>query len=167
MSKPSPAAEPWNNTQTIARNSFWYGLETGFYFILAIATSVVMARVIGPEKLGYFNYVGWLANMSGQVGSLGIPVTTRKYMAEYLGRGQAGTARAIFRATLRLQTVTALGITALGLLAVALLVPAEHRLYSAFLVGSTLPAMVLSVPSQANMAAENLRANVVGTLVGG
>ena len=155
------------NTETIAHNSFWYGLETGFYFVLAITTSIAMARAIGPEKLGYFNYIGWLANMSGQIGGLGVPATTRKYMAEYLGSGDGGTARAIFSATLRLQILTASAVTTLGLLVVLLLVPAEHRIYSAFLVGSVFPAMVLSIPSQANMAAENMQANVVGTIVGG
>ena len=62
-----------------------------------------MARIIGPQKLGYFNYVMWLANMSGIVGSVGVPMTTRKYMAEYLGRGEPGVARAVFFATMQLQ----------------------------------------------------------------
>jgi O-antigen/teichoic acid export membrane protein len=161
-----PLTEVRNNTRTIARNSFWYGVEMGFFFIVGLVTSVAMARAIGPEKLGYFNYISWLANMSGQLASLGIPITTRKYMAEYLGKGEGGVARAIFTATLRLQILTASAMAAFGLLAVAFLVPAEYRLYSAFLVASVCPVMIISIPSQANMAAENMRANVLGTIIG-
>src|SRR4029079_17499723 len=92
------------NTRTIGRNSFWYAVETGFVFVTALITSIAMARVMGPHKLGYFNYIAWLVNSTALVGSLGIPTTTSKFMAECLGRGENGTARAIFSFTMKLQT---------------------------------------------------------------
>jgi O-antigen/teichoic acid export membrane protein len=126
-----------------------------------------MARIIGPQKLGYFNYVMWLANMSGIVGSVGVPMTTRKYMAEYLGRGEPGVARAVFFATMQLQVLIASAITAIALAIVFVFGDPHHRLVSAFQVASILPAMLVFVPSQANVAREDMRANVASSIVGG
>ena len=120
---------------------------------------------MGPEKLGYYAYMTWLTNMSNIVGCLGIPMSTRKYMAEYLARGEPGIARAIFFATLRLQALVAAGITAIGLTLVFTVSEPSYRIISAFLVGALLPRMTLSIPSQANMARENMRANVPASVL--
>jgi O-antigen/teichoic acid export membrane protein len=163
----STASKPTaTNTQTIARNSMWYGAETGFLFITTLFTSIAMARVIGPQKLGYFNYIMWLANMSGLIGSLGVPATTSKYMAEYLGRGEHGIARAVFSSTMRLQAAMAGVITAGALGLVYASCDPHRRIISAIQVASMLPAMLTFVPAQANAARENFRANALASLVG-
>lgn len=159
--------QPGSNTAVIARNSFWYTLEVSCLFVSTLVTSIVMARVIGPQKLGYFNYIQWLTNMSGLAGSLGIPATTRKYMAEYLGKGQAGIARAIFFATFRFQVAIALGITTVALAVVWLFADPAQRLISAIQVASIFPAMAVFVPAQANTAREDLKSNFSGSMVGG
>ena len=84
------------NSTTISRNTFWYGLETAAAFVAALFTSIAIARVLGPEKLGHFVFIGMLASFASSLGSLGIPAAAAKYMAEYLGRGEPGVARAVF-----------------------------------------------------------------------
>ena len=162
----STQANPATNTRTIARNSIWYGAETGFLFLTTLVTSIAMARVIGPEKLGYFNYVMWLANTTGLVGSLGVPTTTSKYMAEYLGRGEAATTRAIFNFTMKLQAVMAACVTGGALIVLYVFGDPVNRTVSAFQVASVLPAMLTLVPAQANAARENLKANTIASFVG-
>ena len=125
-----------------------------------------MARVLGPQRLGYFNFIMWLTNVSGLIGSIGVPLTARKYMAEYLGRGEGGIARSVFFATLRVQAATAAVITATGMILVFTVSDPAYRYISAFQMASVLPAMMVGIPSQANMAAENLMANVLGGVVG-
>lgn len=155
------------NTRTIARNSLWYGLEIAFSVLLVFLTSIPIARVVGPEKLGYYNYVQWLTQVSAFIGSFGIPAATRKYMSEYLGRGQGDIARAIFSTTLRMQFVFALVATTVGLVLVFTVSEPAYRHISTFLVISMLPGMVMAIPSMANVAGEDLRRNVPAGLVGG
>src|SRR5437660_6026373 len=100
------------NSRTIARNSFWFGVETFANLFLTFFTSIVIARSVGPAKLGYFLYLWWIASVAGTIGSLGIPAATRKYMSEYFGRGQMGVVRTVFYRTLRLQVLIAGVITA-------------------------------------------------------
>ncbi len=154
------------NARIVARNSFWYGLELVCGILTAFATSIPIARMIGPEKLGYFNYVSWLTNLSGAVGGLGMAGATRKYMAEYLNRGQGGVARAIFFATLRIQLLLTCVVTAAGLVLVFTVSDQPYRAISAFLVLSLLPAMLVGIPALANVAAEDMRANAGATLAG-
>jgi len=157
----------FGNTRTIARNSVWIGLQVGFSLLVVFLTSIPIARTFGPEKLGYYNYIQWLASISGVLGSFGIPIATRKYMSEYLGRGEQGLARAVFFSTLRLQTLVGLGITAVAFVVVLIAVLPEYRWIGIFLVAGILPSMVISVPSLANLASEDLSKNVAGIFAGG
>jgi O-antigen/teichoic acid export membrane protein len=152
-----------NTTRTVAVNSFWYAFESVASLIIVFATSIPIARVLGPERLGYFNYVMWLVNVSALVG-VGNPSVTHKYMAEYLGRGEGGIVRSIFYRTLRAQILTGLAVVLAGEFVVFSFGDPQHRLVSSLQVLSILPSMVNGIPSQANNAIANMKANVAGGL---
>ncbi len=109
----------------------------------------------------------WLTNITATVGAFGLPITTRKFMAEYLNRGESGVARSIYRATLRLQVWIAAGVTAVSLLLVFALGDPGQRLISVLLVMNMAPRMIGFIPSQANSAAESMRRNTGPALLGG
>ena len=67
---------------------------------MTLITSIAIARTLGPSKMGYIIYVAWIASVVGSLGGLGIPATTQKYMAEFLGMGDRGTARHIYFRTI-------------------------------------------------------------------
>ena len=73
------------NSKTIAKNSFWFGLETVVSLVLTAFTSIVIARKIGPTKIAYFLYLVWILGVIGSLGMLGIPGAARKYISEYSG----------------------------------------------------------------------------------
>ena len=154
-----------SNTKTIAKNTGWYGLERLINAILTVCTSIAIARTLGPAKMGYIIYVSWIASMVGELGGLGIPATTRKYMAEFLGMGDRGTARYIFFRTLGLQAALATVVTG-GLLVWVLRDAAgDYKLASALIVLSIWPAMVNSIPAQANVAAEEMSKNLLASSI--
>jgi O-antigen/teichoic acid export membrane protein len=153
------------NGKTITRNSFWYGVETFANLFLTIFTSIVIARSIGPEKLGYFLYLVWIAGVAQTLGGLGIPAATRKYMSEYFGRGQIGIAKTVFYRTLRLQTFDGSGVTLAACLAIWFFAERQYRVIGLFMIGSIFPSMVNSIAAGANTALEDLRANVPASLV--
>lgn len=153
------------NSNTIAKNSFWYGIETLTNLLLSFFTSIAVARAFGPERLGYFLYMWWIAGVAGMVGSLGIPAATRKYMSEYFGRGQMGIARTVFYKTLRLQTAIAAIAAIFSLVVVWFFGDHRYRLMSLFMIASIFPYLVNSVVAGANTALEDLRANVPASLV--
>jgi O-antigen/teichoic acid export membrane protein len=156
-----------DNTRTVARNSFWYGLELLFSFGAAFLTSVAVARVVGPARLSYYSIVVLLTNVTISVGSFGLPVTTRKYMAEYLNRGDAGVARAIYLTTLKIQVLISVGVSAVLLAWVLGWGAPAYLVASLFLVAAMAPRIVGTIPSQANNAAETMRRNTVPALIGG
>ncbi len=152
------------NTKTIARNTGWSGLENGIGFILGLFTPIMIARTLGPAKMGYIIYVSWIAMMVGSLGGFGIPATTRKYMAEFIGKGDRGTARLIYRRTLLLQAGLATLVTA-GLLVWVLKDAGDYKLAAALIVLSVWPSMVNSISAQANTAAEDLAANMPASVI--
>jgi O-antigen/teichoic acid export membrane protein len=154
------------NSKVIGRNFIFMGLEVLITLVCTLLTTVVIARVIGPTRLGYFNLVFWLTTITCSVGSLGIPLTTFKYMGEFLGGGKKELARAVFFYNLWAQTAIASALTAISMIAVFTIVEPQYRSCSALLVLSMVPNMITFVPSQANSAAEDAALNTRGALVG-
>ncbi len=162
----TPAQAPSrSNTKVIGRNFVFMGLEVLITLVSTLMTTVFIARVIGPTRLGYFNLFMWLTSITCSVGSLGIPLTTFKYLGEFFGSGQKDLARAVFFYSLRAQILIAIALAAISMIAVFAFVDPQYRLCSALLVLSMVPNMVTFVPSQANTAAENSALNTRGALV--
>ena len=162
---PSPIQAP-SNAKVIGRNFIFMGLEVVITLVCTLLTTIVIARVIGPTRLGYFNLIFWLTSITCSVGSLGIPLTTFKYMGEFLGGGQKELARAVFFYNLWAQTVIACALTVIGIIAAFTIVDPAYRLCSILLVLSMVPNMITFVPSQANSAAEDAALNTRGAFVG-
>jgi len=155
-----------SNARVVGRNFIFMGLEVVITLVCTLLTTVVIARTIGPTRLGYFNLVFWLTTITCSVGSLGIPLTTFKYMGEFLGGGQKELARAVFFHNLWAQSVIALALTAISMVVVFTIVDPAYRSCSALLVLSMVPNMITFVPSQANCAAENAALNTRGAFAG-
>ena len=153
-----------DNSRTISRNTFWYAFDTSWASIVMLIASVPVARVMGPDVLGKYVYLLFVTNVAQRLGNVGIPATSCKYIAEYLGRGELGLAREIFRVTLRQQALIAAAITLGGLLLVQLFTEPDLKLVAFLIVSSMLPAMINNIPAQANVAAEDMRANVPANL---
>lgn len=153
-----------SNSKTIVKNTGWYGLENAINFVVTLFTSIAIARTLGPSKMGYIIYVFWIASIVSSLGGMGIPATTGKYMAEFLGMGDRGTARYIYLRTLLLQM--GLATLATGGIAVWVLTDAKAGYVTAsILVGLSIwPSMVNSISAQANAAAEDLSANLPGSI---
>jgi O-antigen/teichoic acid export membrane protein len=153
------------NTKTIARNSGWYGIEQAVGFISGIVTTIAIARTLGPEKNAYLVYVSYIASVASNLGGLGIPATTSKYMSEFMGMGDRGTARYIYFRTLLLQVCLATVATAAILIWVLNDASADYRIAAVLIVLSIWPSMVNLISSMANMATENLATNLPASIV--
>lgn len=158
-----------SNTKIIARNTGWYGLENIVSALVTMFTSIAIARTLGPSKMGYIIYVVWIASVVTTLGSLGIPSTMQKYMSEFLGMSDQGTARHIYFRTMWMQV----GLSVLGTIGIVIWVlgdaAAGYKLASTLVALSILPAMINAIPAQANVASEelsyNLPASVISILV--
>ena len=154
-----------SNTKTIAKNSGWSGLDLIISAVVALFTSIAINRYLGPLKNGYIIYVSYIALLVSNLGGLGIPATTRKYMAEFIGMGDRGTARYIYLRTLLLQTGLATLATGGLLLWVLRDADAEYKVAAVLLVLSIWPAMVNSISSLANVATEDLSTNMPASVI--
>jgi O-antigen/teichoic acid export membrane protein len=154
-----------SNTKKIAKNSGWYGLENAIGVFVTLFTSIAIARTLGPSKMGYVIYVTWVASMASNLGGLGIPATTRKYMAEYLGRGDRGTARYIYLRTLILQACLATLFAGAIVVWVLRDATTDYALAAVLIALSIWPSMVNFISAQANVAAEELSANLPASVL--
>lgn len=115
--------------------------------------------------MGYIVYVNWIVTITSSLGSIGIPATTRKYMAEFLGGNDRATARFVYLRTLGMQTGLAGVATIVATIWVLIDSPKNYHTAAILLVFSILPSMVNFISAQANVAAEQLSANLAGSAV--
>ena len=153
------------NSRTIVRNTVWFAIENAISFGASLITSFLIARMLGPARMGYIVYVLMVVNIASMLGGVGIPATTRKYMAEFIGQGERGAARHIYLQTLGIQTATATAVTGLCLLWFFHYAEPGYRLVAILLVLSVWPSMVNSISAFANVATEDLSANLPASAI--
>ena len=154
-----------SNTKTIAKNTAWFGLENAISIFVTMFTSIAIARTLGPAKMSYIIYVMMTASVASSLGGVGIPATMRKYMAEFLGKGDRGTARHVYIQTLLLQMGMATIVSGGVVFWVFSHASADYRLAAVLIALSIWPTMVNSMPAQANIAAERMSANLPASIL--
>ena len=159
------------NSRIIAKNAAWSSVEVLFSLVANVFTSVAIARIIGKDDigkamLGSYQYIVWLTTITLSMGTFGLPATTRKYMAEYLNKGNLEVARATYLSTLKIQTYVSLAAAAVGLLVISWLGDPRYFTASLLLVLAIVPRLIAFIPSQANNASEAVRRNAAPGVTG-
>jgi O-antigen/teichoic acid export membrane protein len=142
-----------------------YAVEYGLSTVLSIATSIALARIIGPQRLGYFNYVFFLITIAGNLGTVGLPMAVRTYCARYLRSNEPGWAIAVYYHCAKLQWAISVPLSAVGALLAIWFGDPDYRIQSLVLIAS-LPFRLQSfIPSALNLAAGKVQRNLYGGLV--
>ncbi|MES2390779.1 MAG: oligosaccharide flippase family protein [Acidobacteriota bacterium] len=153
-----------DSSTTILHNTFWYGIESAMEVVVLLGTSVLVARALGPTKLGYFSYINFFVSVVTTTSGTGLSTATRKYMSEFLALERPGLARAVYMLAHRYQLLGALAITALGLGFVVLWGEPGFKLMSSILIVAIIPGVMSWVPAQANAALQDLAPNTLSAL---
>jgi len=131
--------------QTIVRNTFWYGVVTAIGLVAGLLMSVVLARGLGPARMGDYSYLLWLMRTITAVATLGYALATVRYTAEALAQDDRPRAGALLRLFIRLQATTTAIVAVLLAPVVWLLAPLDLRwpllVFLASLFPSTLEAI--------------------------
>ncbi|HVT06610.1 MAG TPA: polysaccharide biosynthesis C-terminal domain-containing protein [Polyangia bacterium] len=151
---------------TIARNSLWMIFDSVVGMGATLYVSIIMARKMGPDFMGRYNYILYFATFLRTVTEVAIPATVRKFAAEFSGRGDFSLVKTIVSRALRLQSKVLVVGVGVGLTVVFTTFPHDQRIVATIVVLSIVPGLLLSIPTGALWATENLRHNVVSSLVG-
>lgn len=160
-----PAPEQQSSSRTVAVNSAWLALEAAVGLLGGLAASVAVARVLGPEKVGYFSYLLWAVSAVTTAASLGVPGATRKFAAEYFGAGRIRAGLDVFGRTWRVQAFTAVAVAGAALAVVLAVIGPEHRLFAALGALAVAPTILLEIPTAASAAAQQHRAIVIPAVI--
>lgn len=139
---------------TILRNTFWYGIVTGTGLVAGLLMSIVLARGLGPARMGDYSYLLWLLRTMTALATLGFALATTRYTAEALGQGQPALAGAFVRLLTRRQII-ATAVVAAGLLPVVLwTAPRDLLLPLVFTLGGLFPVTLEGIYSHAAYGAQ-------------
>ncbi len=152
-------------SKLIARNSLWIALDTGLSLVTGLVISVMVARFMGPQQMGYYTFINWVTNMVGTLATFGPASTARKFAAEYIGRGEIAVARKIVGSTFRWQLMNAVVAVSLGFALVLGRAQAEHRTFYLLAILSLFPGMLRGVFGNAIAAAQDYSANAWPSLL--
>ncbi len=151
--------------KTILRNTAWSGLDTLLSLIVPQILSILVARKLGPTKLGLFAYVMWISSLTLVMANFGVSAAVRKYLGDAFGKAQWGLARRIVNGAALLQAVVASAFVLLGLCWVFLELPSSQHVYASLAVISVLPALLMAIATAVNSALESLADNVISSIL--
>src|SRR3954467_4124863 len=100
---------------TIAKNSFWLLIDNVGSMVTSFTCSILVARALGPDRMGEYNYLLWFATFLKMFAEVAIPATFRKFAGELMGGNQLGTLKVLARAAMRMQLKLATGGVIVGL----------------------------------------------------
>lgn len=75
------------NTTKVLRNSFWNTLNTLVNFLAIMVLSIAVARLLGPNSAGVYNFFTWLLNSLIIISIFGGNLTIIKYSSQFLEEG--------------------------------------------------------------------------------
>jgi O-antigen/teichoic acid export membrane protein len=96
------------------RNVFFDFLGLTAPLLPSILRAAVIARQLGPTRMGAFSFAVWFAGTLGLIGDLGISETLAKYTSEYIGRGASDRAAFVGRCLVGAQLVAAAAASAVA-----------------------------------------------------
>ncbi len=152
--------------QKVLSNTIWGGLDAVVEFVVPTVVSILVARAMGPTKLGAWGYVVWIAMMARVLGDFGVSLAVRKYIGQYFGKKDFGTALTILRYAVGFQVLIGIALTGAGLGWVHGYLPPEQRTFGTIAVVSIFPAALMGIASGMNDTMERLHGNVIPSIVG-
>jgi O-antigen/teichoic acid export membrane protein len=153
--------------RTVARNSLWSGFDLLVDTILPPIVSIIVARAMGPAKLGSFSYVTWISTVAATLGGAGMSAAARKYMADYAGQNRPEVFFALLRVGVIFQAIVSLLLVAAGLCWVFWALPLDERGFAILAIISILPTGLMPMATAVNNAVEELRPNVIASVAAG
>lgn len=142
----------------------WLALDAAIAMPVSLALSVLVARSIGPDVLGVYNFANWILGAGIVVVTNGVTYGMQLFTAEKLGQGDVAGARAVLAHGLRWQLGLSAVLVAVGMALTLFFSPPQFRLALTIAVLSIAPAILLSVPAAGLGAAQAFSANVVSSI---
>jgi len=126
--------------RTVARNSLWSGFDLIVDTVLPPIITIIVARAMGPAKLGAFSYVIWMSTVVASLGCGGIMGGGAQVHGRL--RGQKPSRRLSGHPPLRLasQAIVSLLLVGAGLVWVFLALAPDERGFATLAMVSILPA---------------------------
>ncbi len=82
-----------STTRIVFKNTLLNLVSIVSIAVFAFLTSIVVARSLGPDRMGVYSYVLWVLEVGTVAVNLGILNTTMRYLGEALGRNDRGLAQ--------------------------------------------------------------------------
>jgi O-antigen/teichoic acid export membrane protein len=146
--------------KVILRNSVLSSLDMAVGLVVSFATAGIVARKLGPEKMGHYAFAIWVTAQLISFSRHSVAATVNKYVAEYLGRGDIAMAKTLTRLAFWVECVGSVFFVSIGLIYIHLRVAPGFQLFNSLVLISMLPVMIQAVPTVVNVASENFAANV-------
>lgn len=119
------------------RNIAYSSAATYVEYALGLATSVVIARSLGPEDFGHFAFVIWISGWLLKACNHALTTTAIKFIAEARGAQELALAAAIARRLWRLQQISSLAVLSIFAAAALIASPAEWGQQSLVITAAT------------------------------
>ncbi len=112
---------------TLVRNTVWYGLVTGVGLLSGLIMSILLARGLGPARMGDYSYILWASRTMTAVAMLGFAIATIRYTAAAIAQGDRALAWGFVQVLKRRQIITTIVVVVVLLPCIVAFAPTMLR----------------------------------------
>jgi O-antigen/teichoic acid export membrane protein len=156
---------PVSGRRQLSVNTAWNLFDLFAGLLSSAIGSILVARAMGPEVLGRYQYIIWIGSIVAGMTTFGVSSALSRYMGLAMARGDSEDAGDALATAFRTQAlVVGVAVTLLAVL-IGVAVSGPERLI-ALLAWSTVPVgLMLSIPTSVNGLKEHFHRNVIASLI--
>jgi len=131
--------------QKLIKNVSYNAFNNGITLVTGFVLSIVIARLLGPERMGVYSYCTWLLGFASVFCFLGIPNTNTRYISELNATGQADRIGRLFYTLLLFEIGVFLIVSGIVAAAAYFFYKPDIRVYIILVAANLLPNTVFAM----------------------
>ncbi len=100
-----------STARTIAKNTTFNFIATACDTLVTFVVGVALARGLGVEQYGFYSLLTWFMGLAALLANQGLGEMARRFIAEFIGRGDKNGPASIVRLTLLLRLMIGVAIS--------------------------------------------------------
>lgn len=146
-------------------NTAWNVFDLFADLVAGAIGSILVARALGPEILGRYQYVLWIGSIVAGMTTFGVSSALARYMGLAMARGDVEDAGDALLTAFRTQLLVVIASVIILAILILVAVSRPERLVAALAWGTVPIGLMMSIPTSVNGLKEQFHRNVLSSII--
>ncbi len=146
-------------------NTAWNVFDLFADIVAGAIGSILVARALGPEILGRYQYVLWIGSIVAGMTTFGVSSALARYMGLAMAHGNGEDAGDALVTAFRTQVIVVIASVIILATLIFVAISRPERLIAALAWGTVPIGLIMSIPTSVNGLKEHFHRNVISSII--